>query len=60
VAIINELDLEDFQYLHAARPDLLSRLGRTDEARGAYRRALSLVPGDADRRLWERRIEELD
>ena len=35
-------------------------MGRTDEARGAYRRALELVHDDAERRLLERRLAELD
>jgi RNA polymerase sigma-70 factor (ECF subfamily) len=59
LAIVDGLDLEDFHYLHATRAELLRRLGRNDEARAAYRRALALVPGDAERRLLERRIEEL-
>ncbi|MDX6548060.1 MAG: hypothetical protein QOG33_1610, partial [Gaiellales bacterium] len=36
-----------------------SRLGRTDESRTAYRRALSLANDDAERRLLERRLAEL-
>jgi RNA polymerase sigma-70 factor (ECF subfamily) len=38
---------------------LLRRLGRTEEARDAYRRALTLVDDDAERRLLERRLAEL-
>jgi RNA polymerase sigma-70 factor (ECF subfamily) len=37
----------------------LCRLGRTEEARAAYRRALALVHDDAERRLLERRVAEL-
>jgi RNA polymerase sigma-70 factor (ECF subfamily) len=37
----------------------LRRLGRTEEARDAYRRALALVHDDAERRLLERRLAEL-
>ena len=47
------------RYLHATRADLLRRLGRTDEARDAYHRALALVHDDAERRLLERRLAEL-
>jgi RNA polymerase sigma-70 factor (ECF subfamily) len=58
--IIDRLDhLEDYRYLHATRGELLKRLGRTDEARDAYRHALSLVHEDAERRLLERKLEEL-
>jgi RNA polymerase sigma-70 factor, ECF subfamily len=58
--IVDRLALEDYRYLHATRADLLRRLGRTDEARDAYRRALTLVHDDAERRLLERRLAELD
>jgi RNA polymerase sigma-70 factor (ECF subfamily) len=57
--IAERLALDDFHYLHSARGELLRRLGRTDEARAAYRRALALVHGDAERRLLERRLAEL-
>ena len=53
--IIDSLPLDDFHYLHAARAELLRRLGRIDEAREAYERALALVHDDAERRLLERR-----
>ena len=50
---------DDYRYLHSTRGELLRRLGRTDEARAAYRRALELSPDDAERRLLERRLAEL-
>jgi RNA polymerase sigma-70 factor, ECF subfamily len=59
LAIVDRLALEDYRYLHSTRGELLRRLGRTDEARDAYRRALALVHDDAERRLLERRVEEL-
>ena len=37
--IVDGLGLDDFRYLHSTRAELLRRLGRTDEAREAYRRA---------------------
>jgi RNA polymerase sigma-70 factor, ECF subfamily len=58
--IVDRLALEDYRYLHSTRGELLRRLGRTGEARDAYRRALSLVHDDAERRLLERRLAELD
>ena len=41
--IVDRLELDDYRYLHSTRAELLRRLGRTDEARAAYRRALALV-----------------
>jgi RNA polymerase sigma-70 factor (ECF subfamily) len=57
--IVDGLSLEDYHYLHSARGELLQRLGRTAEARDAYRRALALVHDDAERRLLEQRLAEL-
>jgi RNA polymerase sigma-70 factor (ECF subfamily) len=57
--IVEGLDLDDYRYLHATRGELLRRLGRTDEARHAYDRALALTHDDAERRLLERRLAEL-
>jgi RNA polymerase sigma-70 factor (ECF subfamily) len=57
--IVDQLALEDYRYLHSTRGELLRRLGRTEEARDAYRRALALVHDDAERRLLERRLGEL-
>ena len=59
LAIVDRLALGDYRYLHATRADVLRRLGRTDEARDAYHRALALVHDDAERRLLERRLAEL-
>jgi RNA polymerase sigma-70 factor (ECF subfamily) len=52
-------DLDGYRYLHSTRGELLRRLGRTEEARDAYHRALALVHDDAERRLLERRLAEL-
>jgi RNA polymerase sigma-70 factor, ECF subfamily len=57
--IVDRLGLEDYRYMHSTRGELLRRLGRTDEAGEAYRRALALVHDDAERRLLERRLAEL-
>ena len=60
LAIVDGLGLDGYRYLHATRGELLRRLGRTDEAADAYRRALELIDDDdAERRLLERRVEEL-
>ena len=60
LAIVDGLDLDDYRYLHSTRAELLRRLGRVAEAREAYRRALALVHDEAERRLLERRLAELD
>jgi RNA polymerase sigma-70 factor (ECF subfamily) len=59
LAIVDRLALEDYRYLHSTRGELLRRLGRRDEARAAYRRALGLVHDDAERRLLERRLVDV-
>jgi RNA polymerase sigma-70 factor (ECF subfamily) len=51
--------LDDYHLLHAARADLLRRLGRRNEAAGAYRRALSLAPNPVERAFLERRLSEV-
>ncbi len=59
LAIADALPLDGYHYLHATRGELLRRLGRDDEAAGAYDRALELVRDDAERRFLERRLREL-
>jgi RNA polymerase sigma-70 factor, ECF subfamily len=51
--------LERYHLLHAARADLLRRLGRLVEAEAAYRRALALVENEPERRYLDRRLAEL-
>jgi RNA polymerase sigma-70 factor (ECF subfamily) len=55
LAIVERLELDSYHYLHATRADLLARLGRRQEARKAYDRALELVSDAAERRLLEAR-----
>jgi RNA polymerase sigma-70 factor, ECF subfamily len=57
--IVDALSLDDYQYLHSTRADLLRRLGRVDEARASYRRALELAKAEPERRFLERRLAEL-
>ena len=59
LAIVDRLELDDYQYMHSTRAELLRRLGRTDEARVAYERALALTRSDRERRFLERRLSEL-
>jgi len=60
LAIVDRLALDEYHYLHATRGELLRRLGRADEARASYERALDLVHDDAERRLLERRLLAVD
>jgi RNA polymerase sigma-70 factor (ECF subfamily) len=57
--IVDGLALDDYQYLHSTRADLLRRLGRVDEARAAYERALALARDERERRFLEGRLEEV-
>ena len=52
-------DLDGYHLLHAARADLLRRLGAAAEAAESYRRALELVTNDSERRFLERRLREV-
>jgi RNA polymerase sigma-70 factor (ECF subfamily) len=49
LALVDELDLDNYHPFHAARADLLRRLGRGSEAAAAYQRAAALAPTDAER-----------
>ena len=51
--------LADYDALPAVRADLLRRLGRAEEARGAYEEALRLARHDPARRFFTRRLAEL-
>jgi RNA polymerase sigma-70 factor, ECF subfamily len=52
-------ELDAYHLAHAARADLLARLGRREEAIAAYERACSLVRLEPERRFLERRHREL-
>ncbi|MGI8743563.1 MAG: RNA polymerase sigma factor [Bryobacteraceae bacterium] len=58
-ALATTNDLDNYHLLHAARADLLRRLGLPDEAAKSYRRALTLVTNDSERRFLERRLREM-
>ncbi|HEU0184290.1 MAG TPA: RNA polymerase sigma factor [Blastocatellia bacterium] len=61
LALIDSLagDLDDYHLLHAARADLLRRMGSAAEAAKSYRRALALVTNESERRFLERRLREV-
>jgi RNA polymerase sigma-70 factor, ECF subfamily len=56
---VDRLDLDGYLYLHSTRGELLRRLGRVDEARAAYRRALELATTIPERRFLTRRLKEI-
>jgi RNA polymerase sigma-70 factor (ECF subfamily) len=60
LAIIEPLPLQGYHYLHATRAELLHRLGRNQEAREAYVRALELAGDDMERRHLEQRLQAME
>jgi RNA polymerase sigma-70 factor, ECF subfamily len=52
--------LDSYHLLHAARGDLLRRLGRAPEAAAAYRRALELATNPVEQRFLTHRLSEVD
>jgi RNA polymerase sigma-70 factor (ECF subfamily) len=52
-------ELEHYHLFHAARADLLRRLGHSDQARAAYERARDLAANPRERAFLERRIDDL-
>jgi RNA polymerase sigma-70 factor (ECF subfamily) len=50
--------LEEYHHWHSTRAELLSRLGRDDEAAAAYARALELAPSETERSFLRRRLAE--
>jgi predicted RNA polymerase sigma factor len=60
LALVDAIEgLDRFHLMHAARADLLHRLGRTDEAIAAYERALELAGEESDRRFLTGRLTQL-
>jgi len=57
--ILKRGDLADYHLVHSARADLYRRLGRTEEARASYERALALTQQQPERRFLEQRLAEL-
>jgi RNA polymerase sigma-70 factor (ECF subfamily) len=58
-AILDRGDLPEYRLAHAARADLCRRLGRFEDARESYERALSLTRQEPERRFLERRLAEV-
>lgn len=60
LALVETLDLGDYYLLHSTRAELLARLGRTEDAIEANRRARELTDNAAEQELLENRIAELN
>jgi len=59
LALVDAIEgLDDYYLLHAARADLLRRIGRGTEAATAYERALALAPSDVERGFLRARLLE--
>jgi RNA polymerase sigma-70 factor (ECF subfamily) len=58
-AILARGDLENYHLVHSARADLYRRLGKTNEARAAYQKALSLATQGPEQRFLKKRLSEL-
>ncbi len=59
LALIDGIDLPRYHLLHAARADLLRRLGRDDEAAAEYELALAVAPTDSERAFLTERLRSL-
>ncbi len=58
-SIFDQGHLEDYHLAHAAKADLLRRLGRNQEAKIAYEKALALVKQEPERRFLQNRLANL-
>ena len=58
-AILSRGELQEYYLAHSARADLCRLLGRDEEARASYRRALELTRQEPERRFLEGRLREL-
>jgi RNA polymerase sigma-70 factor, ECF subfamily len=57
--ILERGDLSEYHLAHAARADMCRRLGKTDDARESYQRALAIAKQEPERRFLEKRLGEL-
>jgi RNA polymerase sigma-70 factor (ECF subfamily) len=57
--LLNHPALQNYHLAHAARADLLRRLGKNREATSAYETALTLVQQEPERRFLRRRLAEV-
>lgn len=64
LALIDQIiaggELDDYHLLHAARADLLRRVGSIEEATRSYARALELTNNESEKRFLEKRLRKLE
>jgi RNA polymerase sigma-70 factor (ECF subfamily) len=60
LAVIEQLELDNYHLFHAARADFLQRLDRLEEAAVAYDRAIELTTNEVEREHLRRRRGDLD
>ncbi len=58
-AVLEDGELRNYYLLHSARADMYRRLGRTEEARASYERALALTQQEPERQFLRDRIRQL-
>jgi RNA polymerase sigma-70 factor (ECF subfamily) len=58
-ALLARGELGDYRLAHATRADFCRRLGRVEQARSAYERALALTQQEAEQRFLRKRLAEL-
>lgn len=58
-AILSRGDLTDYHFAHSARAELSRRLGKYDDARTSFQRALSLAQQEPERRFLEGQLKKL-
>ncbi|WP_212735452.1 hypothetical protein [Herbidospora galbida] len=59
LGLLDDLDLDGHHLFHAVRADLLRRLGRSEEALGAYEAALARTDNPAEREVLRRRLAQV-
>lgn len=57
--VLDDLDLDEYHLYHAARADMLRRLGRQEDASQAYARAAALTASDAEHAFLTGRLEAM-
>jgi RNA polymerase sigma-70 factor (ECF subfamily) len=58
-AVLAHGELANYYLAHSARADMCRRLGRTDEARASYEKALALTQQEPERQFLQERIRQL-
>ena len=58
-AVLEQGELANYYLAHSARADMCRRLGRTEEARSSYEKALALTQQEPERQFLQERIRQL-